>query len=548
MTTANPLGQNRESFEPREWEAAYAALTAADRERPLEPDDIDRLAIAAFLLGREGESADLWLRAHHEFLRRGDTPRAVRCAVWLSLPLIVRGETAQGGGWIARGTRLLDEFGRDCVERGYLVYAGALRSIFEGDPSTARTGFEAALVIGARFHDPDLLTLGRLGQGRALIRLDQIGPGTALLDEAMTGIAAGEVSPIVVGITYCSMIDACQETFDLRRAQEWTTALTRWCDRQPDIARFGGQCLVHRAELMQVHGAWPGATQEAERARDRLSRPPVDRAVGTALYQLAELHRLRGEFEEAEEHYRDAGEAGRDPQPGWALLRLAQGKLDGARTAISRAMDEARSRQQRLRMLPACLEIALAANDVPGARAAAEELARIATSVDAPFVRAVAAHASGAVQLAEHDASAALNSLRAAERIWRDLDAPYDNARTRLLIGLACRALGDADSADLEVDAARKSFQQLGARPDLARLEALSRDEKGKGADRLTSRELEVLLLVAAGRTNRAISTELGISEKTVARHVSNIFTKLGVSSRAAATAHAYQHGLVKAR
>jgi len=295
---------------------------------------------------------------------------------------------------------------------------------------------------------------------------------------------------------------------------------------------------------MQLHGAWRDAMDAARRACERLSAPPGQPALGMAGYQQAELHRLRGQSAKAEEAYRQASRWGHPPQPGLALLRLAQGRVEAAAAARA-AVDEAQGRAARARVLAAYVEIMLAADDVPAARAAAGELSETAAGLGMPFLHAVSAHATGAVLLAEGDTRAALAALRRAWTAWQELQAPYEAARTRVLVGLACRELGDEDSAEMELDAARWVFQQLGAAPDLARVEALSRKKAAKAAGGLTAREVQVLRLVAAGKTNRSIAADLFLSEKTVARHVSNIFTKLGLSSRAAATAYAYQHGLV---
>jgi DNA-binding NarL/FixJ family response regulator len=306
---------------------------------------------------------------------------------------------------------------------------------------------------------------------------------------------------------------------------------------------FRGNCLVHRCEIFQLQGAWSDALESARRACDWLAGPPVWDALGSAYYQLGEVQRLRGELEEAEESYRRASVAGRDPEPGMSLLRLARGRVDLAVPAIRRALEEAADPITRSRLLPAFVEVLIEAEDVVAARTAADELAGIAAQLDAPYLNALAAHASGAVLLAEGDPRAALTTLRRAHRSWRDLDAPYPAARVRLLIAIACRKLGDGASAELEFAAARGVLKELGAAPDLERLARLAGSPRPGG---LSRRESEVLILVAAGKTNRAIAAELFISEKTVARHVSNIFTRLGLSSRAAATAYAYKHGLVR--
>jgi DNA-binding NarL/FixJ family response regulator len=543
---ADTLDRGRESYGRHAWADAVAALSAADGASALEPDDLVRLATATYLIGDDDESIALFERAHHVYLERSDVETAARCAFWLAFFLLGGGHVERGGGWVARGRRLLEADGRDCVEQGYLLFVGGMMSIFAGDTADAHATFCRSDAIGERFADADLVTLARHGQGRALIRLGRGVEGMALLDEVMVAVTSGAVSPVVAGDVYCSVIQACEESFDLRRAQAWTTALSHWCAAQPDLVPYRGQCLLHRAEIMQLHGAWQDAIDEVERASERLAQRPGGSAAGAAFYRRGELHRLSGAFAEAEECYRQASRSGREPQPGLALLRLAQGQVDAAQAAIRRLVDEAESFVARSRLLPAHVAIMLAAGDVEAAAAAADELSTMAEEREAPLLRARATQAQGAVLVARGDARGALAALRQAWRAWQELDAPHEAAEARALIGLACRGLGDEDGAAMELDAARWAFQELGALPDVARMDVLARTGAVKDTGGLTARELEVLRLVAAGKTNRTIAADLFLSEKTVARHVSNIFVKLGVSSRSAATAFAYEHDIVQ--
>jgi DNA-binding CsgD family transcriptional regulator len=540
------LEHARELYRARAWGDAFAQLSAAAEHTPLHVDDLERLAVSAYLLGRDAACTDAWIRAHEDCLHRGDTARAVRCAFWLGMKLMLSGETARGGGWIARAQRLVDDGGlRNCVERGFLLLPAALQQMDQGDLAGALATFERMTRIAGEFADRDLAAFGLLGRGQALIRLGRVEDGVALLDEVMVAVTAGEVSPVVSGVVYCAVILACQSIFDLRRAQEWTAALNAWSETEPDLVPFRGQCLVHRSEILQLHGAWSDAMDEVRRAHDRLSDPPGQPAVGMACYQQAELHRLQGEFAAAEEAYRQAHVWGHQPQPGLALLRLAQGRADAAAAAIRQVVDEARNRVNGASVLAAYVEIMLATDDLQAARDAADRMTAVAAELRAPLLAASSGHATGSVLLAEGDPHAAADVLRDAWIAWRDIGAPYEAARTRALLGLAHRMLGDEDTAVMELEAALAVFQRLSAAPDAARVERLLHPSAFRSEHGLTRREVEVLALVATGRTNRAIAADLFLSEKTVARHVSNILTKLGLSSRSAATAYAYEHDLV---
>ncbi len=544
ITKARALERGRELLRKQAWSNAFTQLTAADRETPLESMDLVALGQAAYLIGRETEGAEFLARAHQGFLGRGETQPAARCAFWLGFTLLISGERAQASGWLSRADRLLEDC-PDCAEKGYLHLPVGYSSVHGGDAVTAYKAFAQAAKIGERFGDTDLVTLARQGQGRALIRQGEIARGVSLLDEAMVAVMAGEVSPLTAGGVYCSVIDACSEIFDMRRAQEWTSALDRWCASQPDIVSYRGQCLVHRAEILQLHGAWPEAIEEVQQACERFSHPTPKPAAGAAFYRLAELHRLRGEFAEAEEAYRQASRWLQTPQPGLARLRFAQGQLDAAKAAICRVVEEVQEPRNRARVLDAYVEILLATKDIIPARTAADELAEIAHCYNAPLLHATAAYADGAVLLAEGDNKGALVALRKSYILWCELEAPYEAARVRTLIAIACRELGDSEAADHELEAAYEVFQHMKARPDLARVQTLLRKAESVSSTPLTEREIQVLKLVASGKTNRAIANKLNISEKTVARHLSNIFNKLDLSSRAAATAYAYQQELV---
>jgi ATP/maltotriose-dependent transcriptional regulator MalT len=430
------------------------------------------------------------------------------------------------------------------VEKGYLLLPTGYRAVHSGDNATAQLAFVRATAVGERFGDKDLKTLGLQGQGRTLIRQGEITQGVGLLDEAMVAVTAGEVSPLNAGGVYCSVLEACGEIFDLKRAQEWTSELEKWCASQPDLVPYRGHCLVRRAELLQLRGEWQAALEWAERAKEWFSRPAPKPAVGEAFYQVGEVHRLRGNFVESDKAYRQASQWYQTTGPGLAQLRLAQGQVEAANASIRRLAEEVQQPGSRGRVLDAYVEIVLAAGDLAAARTAANELASIAARHDIPFLRALWYRSSGAVLVAEGNAREALEELRKSLIVWCELQAPYEASRVRFLMALAYRKLGDEENALLELNEVRQAFKRLGATAEVSRVDLLLKDT-AKGTGPLTQREVQVLRLVASGMTNRKIANKLFISEKTVARHLSNIFTKLDLSSRTAATAYAYDHKLV---
>lgn len=541
---ADNLARARLSYGQRAWADAFAAFLHADQEVPLAAEDLDQLALAAYLIGRDEDYLRTLERAYQAHCNGGKCLRAARCGFWLGFRLLMRGETGRANGWFARAQRLVGGEAGKCAERGYLLLPMVEQQLDSAEYEAAYAIACEAATIGERCDDVDLIACARHQQGRIRLQQGQVEAGLALLDETMLAVTAGELSPLVTGLMYCSVIAACQQIYAFDRAREWTAALTHWCDTQSDMVAFAGVCQVHRAEIMQLQGAWPEAMEEAGRACVR-ARGFDRRATAAAIYQQGEVHRLRGEFDAAEKAYQEASQLGLEPQPGFALLRLVQGRPDAAATAIRRVLATTPERLKRMTLLPAYVEITLAAGDARDAGNACGELEEIAANLAPGVAGAIAAHARGAVKLAEGDAHAALIALRRALEMWQRVEAPYAAARVRLLIGLACRALGDGDGARLEFMAARSVFERLGARPDIARMQALMTEKPSSDAHGLTPREQQVLSLVATGDTNKAISGKLCLSEKTIDRHVSNIFTKLGVSSRTAATAFAYRNKLI---
>ena len=535
------LEHGRECYGRRAWADAYQALVSADEQTTLQAEDLERLGTAAFLTGRDVEFQRLQERLHRVHADADDEARAARCAFWLALFSLLRGEVGPANAWIARGQRLVED--RDCVERGYVMIAVAEQQLRDGQADAAHATASQAAGVGECFDDADLTAAARHAQGRALIDQGDVVAGLKRLDETMLAVVADELSPIMTGLMYCSVIDTCRQVYALGRAREWTSAFSRVCEQQPDMSAFTGTCLVHRSEILQLQGAWPDALTEACRACERAQRaarnPP-----GAAFYQQAEIHRLRGEFAKAEDAYHSASERGCEPQPGLALLRLAQGRTDAACAAIRRLMSATSDRLRRARLLPAYLEIMLAIGDVEDARRARDELQELAKAFDTDGLRAVVAQADGAIALVEGHGQAALDPLRCAFEQWQRLEAPYEAARVRVLIGQACRALGDEEAAALEHKAARSEFERLGAQPELARLDVPSPAGQPTPGNPLTARELQVLRLISTGRTNKEIAAELCLSERTIDRHVSNILGKLDVPSRTAATAYAYDHQL----
>lgn len=543
--TAQSIHLGRTAFAKEKWKLAYTHLSNADHQQSLEADDLELLAISAYLTGNFDACFDSWARAHNAFVQRMHTRGGVRCAFWLGFMLRSRGEMVRGGGWMAHAKKLLDENPTDCVEEGYLFLPVALTALGKGDIQGSIAAFNRALEIGNRFGDQDLIALGHLGHGQALIRSGEGEKGAAMLDEAMVSVESGILSPVVMGIAYCAVIEACMENFDLHRATEWTGALNGWCSSHPHLVPFRGQCLTRRSQIMMFHGEWSNAIEEASHAIDLLSKPSVEPAAGAAFYQLGDLYRLHGEYTKAEDAYREANNLGRKPHPGLALLRLAQGQIEGSKSSISNALKETRDLKNKCDALFACIDIMLADGNTEKARSTLTELKEIAQRLNASLLHACSAQAEGAILLREGSVDPALTSLGEARQIWEELKAPYETARTRWLIARAYRETGDEDLARMEYQAARRIFEQLQALPDLEKIDSEFQSRVDKTTHDLSRREKQVLALIAEGKSNKSIADKLFISERTVERHVSNIFLKLDVSSRSEATAFAYKNKLL---
>lgn len=537
------LEQGRAAYAQRAWADAYAALSAADAELPLAVDDVERLAWSAGLTGRDQLCLAGFERLYQLELEAAPL-RAARWAFWCGYRLLSLGELGRGGGWLSRAQRLVEQAPDGCVVAGYLLLAEIRRHFVAGEFAEAQRAASQAMQIAERFHDRDLAALARNLLARVLLFQGQVEAGLALLDDALLSAASGELSATVSGLVYCTGLESCRAVCALDRAREWSQALSRWCEAQPQLITFSNACLAYRAEMLQLAGALQEAALETQRISERAAQPNRREGAGECFYQLGELQRLCGDEAAAEAAYQRATEFGRDPQPGLSLLRLAQGRTEQAASSMRRVLGAAKDALLRARYLPAYVDAMLASGDVSAARIAADELSQIAARFDSRGIAAVSAQVRGAVALEEGNAEQAADELTQAFDIFHDLGLLYPAARVRIALARACEALGDRDAAQQQRTAARQELGAMGARADLARLDPRAAPPSPAG-ERLTAREREVLRLLARGKTNKSIGQELHVSEKTVDRHVSNIFLKLGVATRAAATAFAYENALL---
>lgn len=535
------MSQATDHFARGDWQAAYDEWSRTGPDG-LSAGELDRFSAAVELVGHHDELVGVLQRAFLAYRDAGDLHGAAGCAFRLSMNLGEHGEHALAGGWAARATELVEEIGEDCVERGWVTFLMMFQALGEGDLASARRLADDAHAVGRRFHDADLTAMSTCAQGRVSIMTGRFAEGLAQLDDAMVRVVAGEASPLIAGHVYCTAIEGAQEISDFGRVAEWTAALERWCVAQPGLLAFTGQCAVHRGQVMRLRGAWDDALREYARAAERYLELGTPGAIGLTAMETGDLLRLRGSLADADAAYQRAADLGVDPQPGLALLWLASGRAAAALAAIERLLSSPGGAVQRCRLLPAAVEVLLGSADVARARPLAEELSAQASSVGATALSAAAAQALGSVELAAGDASGALPYVRKAHQLWAQASAPYDAAVARLLVGRCLLALSDPSSAERELTAARVVFRQVGAVPMADLASSLLAPTSLPGG--LTAREVEVLRLVASGRSNPQIAAELVLSEKTVARHLSNIFAKLDVGSRTAAAAYAFERGL----
>ncbi len=527
------------------WSEIYHRLSKADQQMDLGPGDLQMLGLAAYLTGHDVKSFQMMERAHMGYVSLGQTPLAVRCAFWLGLMLMNAGEKARSNGWMARGERLLSNATVATPEKGLLIIPAALGAMSGGKLNKAKSLFEEANALGEKFDDADVMVLGRLGMGQTLVRLGEVSEGVKILDETMVSLETEDIYPVVTGIVYCAVIETCRKIWDLGRAKEWTKALSRWCDAYPEIIPFRGQCLVRRAEILQFHGDWDHALEGTDRACALLTRPPGEPAAAEAFYRRAELSRLLGNFEDAEGYYQEASRLGRNPQPGLALLRMTQGKLGAAVTSIRNTIKETTDPNSLSELLPGAIKVMIAGNHLSEAGDAEHRLNEIAAAFDSPYLTAMDAHSKGSLFFAKGNFQFALEQLQKASKIWNWLRLPYEGAMTRELKGLVYGKLDDKDNSETELLAAQWNFEQLKAVPDFKRVSQLLDKKKKYRTHGLTLREVQVLQVLAAGKSNKFIASELFISERTVDRHVSNIYHKIHVSSRVEAASFALKENLL---
>ncbi|RHW24598.1 LuxR family transcriptional regulator [Nocardioides immobilis] len=507
---ADRLGRALAARDRRDFAAAYDELVVLRGSGSLDAEGLYALGDAAWWLGLIRETLEICEECHERFLEEGRLDRAAMVALESGFHWMMRGEPEVGSGWLSRARRLLD--GQPpSIGHGFLLWMDAQVRFASGDIEGARSGAVALEQLAADLEEPALACFGLALQGVMTIRGGDTARGFELLDEAMLPVLAGRIGPGEAGNLYCQMISICTDLADVARARRWTEATERWCDLSSSAVMFEGICRVHRAQLLRIQGDLDAAEEAAAAACAELAELNVE-AVAEAHYEIGESRRLRGELAGARAAYDAAASLGRVPQPGRSLLVLAEGRPDEAAAAIRGAVAEQGDPFPRARLLAAQATIACARGDYTTADVAASELDAIARTYGSPGFRAWADIARGAVLIGSGSPADAVAPLRAALAACRAMGATYDENVARGLL---------ADAIDPQA--------QTSAGPPGG----------------LTAREWEILGAVAEGLSNRQVAARLVISEKTVARHLANVYAKLGVTSRTAAAAWAHQEGVV---
>jgi ATP/maltotriose-dependent transcriptional regulator MalT len=536
----DPLGGVRETIARHDWQGALDQARDLRFDDPrTEADRLDLEAEAAWWLGRLDDCIAAREEAYRIYDELGETRHAGQCAVWLWEHHAISARPSVASGWLRRARRAL-EGDDECVEFGNLVLREAETAHGRGELDDALELATSALELGRRLRSADLEAEALQTRGRVLIEQGHIDDGMGHLDEAMLFGVEGRLRPFSTGKVYCSLIAACEEVGDFDRAGEWTEVTVRWSQDHP-LAIFPGICRVHRAIVLKRRGSLEEAEREAVRAVDELQQSHVANSAA-AYAEVGDIARRLGELERAEEAFTRSREISGGPCGGLALLRLAQGRVAEAMSIATDCVANQANPLGRAGLLPVLVHVSVAGGDLGAARRALAELADTAATFGTRSLRAAELSTRGRLQLAEQDAAAA-DTLRQAADEWRALEVPYEEATARTLLGQALRVGGDEGAAKASFEAAAALFAQIGAHLDAASALGDHRPERPAG---LTEREVEVLRLIASGLTNNEIASELFLSAKTVSRHLSNIFTKIGVSSRAAATAYAFEHHLVE--